>query len=161
MEENKALRLPFGRTLSCAASLSLALATGCGRASDPVRAAIDHMARDARHREAASLVDHLAAEFQAADGTGLADAEATLNHYFAAYEKLDVRISNLEIERAAGAARARFRAELSGAPRKIGGLDGWLPRTSTYRFDLRLEPVGEGGRWLVTWAGWEEMSTGR
>ncbi len=147
MRENKALRW------LCLAGLILV--TGCGSGSDPVRGTIDEMVRAAEKRDTASVMDRLAQDFQAADGSGRADAEATLRRYFAAYERLDVRISDVTIERAAGAARARFRAELSGKPRQIAGLDGWLPRSASYRFDLRLSP-DSGGRWLVTSAGWEE-----
>jgi hypothetical protein len=133
----------------------LFLFTGCGGGSDPVRATIDEIVRAAEKRDASSVMDRLSADFQAADGSGRADAEAMLRRYLAAYESLNVRISDLTIERAAGAARARFRAELSGKPRQIAGLDGWLPRTSSYKFDLRLSP-DSGGRWLITSAGWEE-----
>ena len=76
-----------------------------------------------------------------------------MRRYFAAYEILDVKMKDLTIERAPEAARARFRAELSGQPRKIGGLDGLLPSASTYNFDVRLVP--DGKRWKVAWASWE------
>jgi len=135
----------------------LLLFTGCGGRSDLVRGTIEEIVRAAEKRDAPSVMDRLARDFQAADGTGRADIESALRGYFAAYESLDVRISDLKIERAVGAARARFRADLSGKPRQISGLDGWLPRTASYRFDLRLSPDLRG-RWLVTSAGWEEVS---
>jgi hypothetical protein len=102
-------------------------------------------------------VERLATGFQAADGTGRADAESTLRRYLSAYERLDVKISDLSVESAAGAARARFVAELSGKPRSVGGLDRFLPKSTKYRFDLRLAPDAGSGRWLVTWAGWEQI----
>jgi len=157
MRENKALPTTLGRNAWFAAALGLAAfvaAAGCGPKSDPVREAIDGIVEGAQERDARAILERLSPDFQAADGSGRADAEATLRRYLAAYEKLDVRISELTVERAAGAARARFRADLSGSPRRIGGLDGLLPRTSAYRFDIRLAPA-EGGRWLVTWAAWE------
>ncbi|MEO8349501.1 MAG: hypothetical protein ABI610_11355 [Acidobacteriota bacterium] len=135
----------------------LALAAGCGPATDPVQQTIDGIVEGAQDRDSNAIAERLAPDFQAADGSGRVDAEATLRRYLAAYESLDVRISDLTVERAAGAARARFRADLSGSPRKIGGLDGLLPRSSAYRFDLRLAPA-DGGRWLVTWASWEPAS---
>ncbi|HEX9302920.1 MAG TPA: hypothetical protein VGA31_00565 [Thermoanaerobaculia bacterium] len=135
----------------------LFLFTGCGGGSDPVRGTIDEMVRAAEKRDAPSMMARLAPDFQAADGTGRADMESALRGYFAGYDGLNVRISDLVIERAAGAARARFRADLSGKPRQIAGLDGWLPRTASYRFDLRLSP-DLSGRWMVTSAGWEEAS---
>lgn len=158
MRENKALATS-GRRALCAAVLALAvtLAAGCGPATDPVQQTIDGIVAGAEDREAAAIVERLSPDFQAADGSGRVDAEATLRRYLAAYEKLDVRISELTIERASGAARARFRADLSGSPRKIGGLEGLLPQSSAYRFDLRLVP-SSGGHWVVTWAAWEPTS---
>ena len=133
------------------------IAAACGEKRDPARRAIDDMVAAANRQDASAIVTSLAPEFQAADGTGRADAEAKLRHYLAAYQSLEVTISDLTIETAAGAARARFLAELSGKPRSVGGLDRFLPRTSKYRFDLRLAPdPGGGDRWLVTWAGWEQ-----
>lgn len=159
MRENKAL--PLRRNTRLAASVALALAVAlaarCGPATDPVRQTIDGIVEGAQDRDAKAIVERLAADFQAADGSGRVDAQATLSRYLAAYDNLDVRISELNIERAAGAARARFRADLSGSPRRIGGLDGLLPQTSAYRFDLRLVPA-EGGHWVVTWASWEPAS---
>ncbi|MDQ5872477.1 MAG: hypothetical protein M3547_09780 [Acidobacteriota bacterium] len=146
-----------GRIAAALVLAGVALAAGCGPPSDPVRQTIDGIVGGAQDRDAKAIMERLAPDFQAADGSGRVDAEATLRRYLAAYESLDVRISDLTVERAAGAARARFRADLSGSPRRIGGLDGLVPRSSAYRFDLRLVPA-EGGRWLVTWASWEPAS---
>jgi len=149
VRENKALRW------LCLAGLFLV--AGCGGGSDPVRGTIDEIARAAEKRDAPTVMQRLSPDFQAADGTGRADIETALRGYFAGYEKLGVEISDLKIERAAGAARARFRADLSGKPRQVPGLDGWLPSTGSYRFDLRLSPDVRG-RWLVTWAAWEQVA---
>jgi hypothetical protein len=140
-------------------ALLAASAAGCGEKGDPVRQALDRLEAAAEERDAGDFVAGLAPDFRAEDGTGRAETEATLRRYFAAYESLDVKTSDVSIERAADAARVRFRAELSGKPRSIGGggLEGLLPARSAYRFDLRLSP-GEGGRWLVTWASWENAS---
>jgi hypothetical protein len=146
-----------GMIAAALAIVLIALTSGCGPATDPVRQTIDGIVEGAQDRDARAIVERLAPDFQAADGSGRVDAQATLGRYLAAYEKLDVRISELNIERAAGAARARFRADLSGSPRRIGGLDGLLPQASAYRFDLRLVPA-EGGHWVVTWASWEPAS---
>ena len=137
--------------------LAAAVAAACGEKRDPARRAVDDMVAAANRQDASGIAASLAPDFQAADGTGRADAEATLRRYLAAYQSLDVKISDLTIETAAGAARARFLAELSGKPRSVSGPDRFLPRTSKYRFDLRLAPEpGGGDRWLVTWAGWEQ-----
>ena len=89
-----------------------------------------------------------------ADGSRRSDAEATIRRLFAGYEKLDVTLRDVQIERSEGAAIARFRVDLSGKPRAVGGLEGILPRTSSYRFELRLVPSGD--RWLVAWASWSD-----
>lgn len=157
MRENKALPKTTGNLRRFFAGLALAVAAACGPATDPVRQTIDGIVAGAEDREPGAIVERLSTDFQAADGSGRVDAEATLRRYLAAYERLDVRISELTIERAEGAARARFRADLSGAARKISGLGGLLPESSAYRFDLRLVP-SEGGHWLVTWAAWEPAS---
>ena len=147
------------KTVLSVLSVALLVVEGaCGKKSDPARQTIDEIVAAAEARDASAIVERLAPEFQAADGSGRADAEAVLRRYLAAYESLGVRISDVTIEQAAGAARARFRAELSGKPRSVGGLDGILPRASTYRFDLRLAPASDGGRWVVTWASWEQVS---
>jgi hypothetical protein len=135
---------------------AILVGAACGEKGDPARRTIDEIVAAAEKRDAAAVIERLAPDFQAADGSGRADAEMTLRRYLAAYERLGVRISDFQIERAAGAARARFRADLTGTARKIGGLEGILPQSSTYRFDLRLEPASDGGRWLVTWASWEQ-----
>jgi len=136
-----------------AALLLLAVCIGitrCREKRDPVRETLDRLVQAAEERDSTSVVAYLAQGFQASDGSGRADAEATLRRYFAAYEDLEVKLSDLSIERAPAAARVSFRADLSGAPRKIGGIEGWLPRSSSYRFELRLVP--EGNRWKVAWA---------
>ena len=132
----------------------LALALACRRSSDPVRDAIDGIVAAAKDRDAAADVDRLTTDFAAADGSGRDQARDTLRRYFAAYEILNVSVRGVEIERAENVARVRLTAELSGQPRRIGGLEGLLPSASTYRFELRLVP--EDGRWKVAWASWSQ-----
>ena len=111
------------------------------------------MAGAAEKRDAGEMFEGVSASFEAADGSSRADAEAMVRRYLAAYEIVDVSIKDLTIERGEGAARARFRAELSGQPRKVGGLEGLFPSAARYDFDLRLAP--ENGRWKVAWASWQ------
>lgn len=100
------------------------------------------------------MIEELATDFRSSEGSGRSDAEAQLRRYFAAYERLDVEISDVTIERAPGAARATFRADMSGTGRKIPGLEG-LPRSSSWRFDVRLVP--EGDRWRIAWAAYQPV----
>ncbi|MGE5413538.1 MAG: nuclear transport factor 2 family protein [Syntrophomonadaceae bacterium] len=136
----------------------LLLAARCGAPKDPVRATVDAMVRAANARDAKALFDRVASGFSAADGSGRAEARATVERYFAAYETLSVSIGDLRIERGADAARVRFRAAMSGRPRRIGGLDGLVPSSAAYDFDVRLSP--EDGTWKVTWAGWNPAGEG-
>jgi len=138
--------------------LALLVGCACAKRGDPVRECLDALVSSAHDRDAAAFLDRVSADFQAADGSGRADAEATLRRYFAGYEILDVSIRDVTVEKAADAARVRFRADLSGQPRKLGGLDAFLPRTSSYDFDLRVAP--EGGKWKVAWASWQPHGGG-
>jgi hypothetical protein len=124
----------------------------CARAGDPVRKSLDAMVKAANARDVEALFDHVAGNFEAADGSGLEDAKTNVRRYFAAYEILSVSIRDVRIERGEGAARVRLSAEMSGQPRRIGGLDGLFPSSATYDFDLRL--VAEDGKWRVAWAQW-------
>lgn len=132
--------------------LVVAAASSCGPSGDPVRGSLDAMVKAANARDAGALFDHVAANFEAADGSSLADAKSNVGRYFAAYEILDVSIRDVRIERGEGAARVRLRAQMSGQPRKIGGLEGIIPSSAAYDFDLRL--VVEDGKWKVAWAQW-------
>lgn len=138
--------------LVLAALLVLGGVASCSPSGDPVRGPLDAMVKAANARDAGALFDHVAAKFEAADGSSLADAKATVGRYFAAYEILDVSIRDVRIERGEGAARVRLRAQMSGQPRKIGGLEGIIPSSASYDFDLRL--VDENGKWKVAWAQW-------
>lgn len=138
--------------LVLAAILSAGMAWSCGPTADPVRASLDAMVKAANARDAGALFERVAANFEAADGSGLADAKASVGRYFAAYEILDVSIRDVQIERAENAARVRLRAQMSGQPRRIRGLEGLFPSSAEYDFDMRL--VAENGQWKVAWAQW-------
>lgn len=139
--------------LSGLALAAAAAALCCGEKGDPVRASVDRMVKAAHARDAGAFGDNIAADFSAADGMTRADALLTVKRYFAAYAILDVTLRDVTIERAENAARARFTAQLEGQPQKIGGLDAILPRSSAWKFELRLTP--DGSRWKVAWASWE------
>jgi len=126
------------------------------RESDPIRATLDRVVKAARARDSRAVVENLTGNYRDAEGQTSADVAATLRRIFAAYEIIDVRLSDLEIDRAPDAARVTFRADFSGQPSKLGGLDRFVPSTSTYRFEVRLVP--EGNRWKVAWASWEGSS---
>jgi SnoaL-like domain len=131
----------------------------CSPAGDPVRATVDRMAQAAKARDAKALFANVAPGFQAADGSGPAEARETVERYFAAYEMLDVAVRDVRIERGGSdAARVRFRAQMSGQPRRISGLEGLVPSSAAYDFDVRM--VDEGGAWKVTRAQWNPAGVG-
>jgi hypothetical protein len=133
--------------------LGLGSVLACAKKGDPVKDTLDRMVKAAHARDAADLFENVAADFQAADGSGRADAEALVRRIFGAYEVLDVAIHDVQVERGENAARVRLTADLSGQPRKVGGLDGLVPRAAKYDFDLRL--TSDGKSWKVAWASWQ------
>lgn len=135
--------------------LVLLYAVCCRRAGDPVRETLDRLVKSAQARDAAAVVENLTPDFRDAEGGDAGQAAVTVRRFFAVYEIINVQVRNLTIERAPEAARARFRVEFSGQPRKIGGLDALLPSVSTYDFDVRLVP--DGKRWKIAWASWEPV----
>lgn len=137
--------------LALAAVLGV-LAGACSHGGDPVRETLDATVKAANARDTKELFSRVAPNFQAADGSGLADARAAVDRDFAAYEILGVTIRDVRIERGEGAARVRLRAEMSGQPRKIAGLEGLVPSAAAYDFDLRL--TQDGGKWQIAWARW-------
>jgi hypothetical protein len=128
------------------------LSPACARKGDPVRESLDAMIKAADARDTKALFGHVAGGFQAADGSSLADAQAIVGRMFAAYEILNVTMQDVRIERGEGAARVRLRAEMSGQPRKLGGLEGLVPSSAAYDFDFRM--TLEDGTWKVAWASW-------
>ena len=145
-----------GRIPQVLLALVLLNVAGCRPAQDPVRATLDRMVAAAHDRNAAGVLENVAADFQAADGSTRADDEALLHRLFAAYAVLDVRLEDVRIERSENGARVRMRAVMSGQPQRIGGLSGLLPSSSSYDFDLRL--AREGNAWKVAWASWTPVS---
>lgn len=135
------------------AALGVWVAVACAKKGDPVRDNLDRMVKAANARDVAALFDNVAPDFQAADGSGRADAEALVRRIFAAYEILNVTIHDVRVEKGENAARVRLTADLSGQPVKIGGLQGLVPSAAKYDFDLRM--TSDGKRWKVAWASWQ------
>ena len=130
----------------------------CKKELDPVRAALDALAEAASGRDADAAGDLLAAAYADAEHADRAAALLTIRRYFAAYERISTSFSDLTIDRKPDLARATFTATFDGAPRKIGSLEGFLPRMAKVKFEMNLVP--EEGRWKVAWAGWQLVSEG-
>jgi hypothetical protein len=151
--EDRAAEVRLGPALALPA-LVLLLFAACRPAKDSVVAAVDSLVEGANKRDRSAIVKRLTPDFQAADGSNFADMDQRIRQVFAGYDSLSVTLSGLTVERGNEVALARFRLDLSGAPAHFGGLEGLLPRSSRYKFELRLVPAG--GQWKVAWASWEE-----
>jgi hypothetical protein len=130
-------------------------AAGCGGPSDPVRQLLDDVAAAAADRDAGSVLARLAPSFRGTGGLDRAAAGAELRRYFALYSGLDVTLSEVEVEPEEHGARARFRADLSGRPKDLPGVEGLLPRASAFRFEVRAAPAEDG--WAIVSADWERV----
>ncbi len=127
----------------------------CKKHGDPVRETLDDLAHAAEKRNANAALELVAPGYQ---GSGSrAEVESDLRRYLAAYESLSVKLSDVKIERGPDAARVTFRADLSGTPRKLGGLDGLLPRSAAYLFEANLAVYD--GRWKIYRASWHSVSS--
>jgi hypothetical protein len=136
-------------------ALALALAVGCSRApADPVEALLAELEAAAEARDAERFAERLAPAFQGGPRLGRPEALAQLKRYFAAYESVGIEVYGVESDRDGQAARVRCVVEFSGEARKAFGLEGLLPPSAVYRFDL--EVAEEGGSWKVRGATWEQ-----
>jgi hypothetical protein len=132
------------------------LAGGCARATpDPVRALLAELESAAEARDADRFRARLSDGFTGQDGLAKADVHAELRRYFAAYESIAIDLYQVEPERQDGAARIRLKVAFSGQARRAFGLEGLLPPSALYAFDL--EARDEAGTWRVTRAQWEKI----
>ena len=137
-----------------AAAALAAVSIACGGARDPAAETVRSLARAANRRDAAAIVALLSRHFEGSGGMGRDDAGAELRRLFAAYASVDVSVSSLATERYPEFTLARFDVDFRGSARRIGGLEGILPASSRYRFELRLAP--EDGGLRIAHAAWEE-----
>jgi hypothetical protein len=133
------------------------VATACSRTpADPVQALLAELAAAAEARDAERVAVRLSEGFAGGgQGMGRAEAVATLRRYFAAYETVGLSVYGVEVDRQGGAARVRCVVEFSGRARKLAGLEGLLPPSAVYRF--QLDTADEGGVWRVRGATWEPV----
>lgn len=143
------------RRLREIAGAAILAAAACGGRPDPSSGAVHRLVRAANHRDAAAIVAALAPDFRGSEGMGRDDLDAELRRLFAAYASVDVSISGLAVEPFPDFDVVRFYAVFRGRARKIGGLEGILPSSARYRFELRL--ARDGARRTVTQATWEEI----
>jgi hypothetical protein len=149
------------------APLALLLAAvalpACSRTpADPVDVLLAELQAAAEARDAHRFGERLSPDFRGGPALGRSEAIAQLGRYFAAYELVGLEVYDVTAERDGATARVRCVVEFSGRARKAFGLDGLLPPSAVYRFDLGV--ADEGGTWRVREATWERAEpadTGR
>ena len=135
----------------------IALTLGaCRSQPDPVLALVEALRAGAEDRDAQAIADRLADDFKGNGSVDKAEATATLRRYFAAYESVHLLVYDVTVTRRTDTeADLGFRAEFNGAARRIGGLDGFLPPSAAFRFDLRL--TRRGPDWKAAAAEWRPV----
>lgn len=130
--------------------------SACARAPrDPAEACLREVLASAERRDADAVLTHVSERFRDAEGGDKADAAALVRRSLAAYASLSLKLEDLAIERGTDAAQAKFRVRMSGRPRAAAGLEGLLPRSSRWSFDVRLE--SEPGGWRIVSASWTRL----
>jgi hypothetical protein len=138
----------------CLAALLLLALVGCSRApKDPVERLLHDLTRASEERDAPGVGARLDEEFKGDGEMTKADAVAMVRRYFAAYDRVEVAI--LDVQRT-DASRIAFRVDFSGKPKDIGGLAGLLPSAAAYAFELEL--AGAGNALKVRRAAWRPLA---
>jgi hypothetical protein len=145
--------IPRLRTAWTTWAVLLALLACSRKPADPVRDLVDELAEAAEDRDADRVLARLSDTFQGQGQLAKADVAASLRRYFAAYESIDLELYDVQTEPAEGLTRVRMRVGFSGKAQKAFGLDGLLPPSAVYAFDL--DTRDEGDTWRVTRASWE------
>jgi len=141
------------RSLVATTLLVLALTPACSRPpADPVAALLAELEAAAEERDAERFGERLSPDFRGADGLGRPEALAQLRRYFAAYDSVAIEVYGVETDRQGTSARVRCVVEFSGKARQALGLEGLLPPSAVYRFDL--DAADEDGVWRVRGAAW-------
>jgi hypothetical protein len=135
---------------------ALVALVGCGARKDPVQALVDGLEAAAEDKSADGIRERLADDFRGQGGINGAEAVSLIRRYLAGYEKVDLEVYDVKVQRGDGSADVTFRVEFSGHPLSIGGLDGLLPPGAAYRFDLHA--VEQAGAWKVQRAAWESVA---
>jgi hypothetical protein len=127
----------------------------CGAKRDPVLELLADLEKAAEARSAERIEERLAADFRTRDGMPRTEVGPMLRRYFAAYETVNIEVSEVQVEQSEARARMRFRVDFDGHPLQFGPLAGFLPPSAMYRFDLELKRID--GEWRVAEAEWEAL----
>jgi hypothetical protein len=143
--------------------LAAAALPACSRTpADPIDALLAELEAAAEARDARRFGERLSPDFRGTPALGRPEAIAELGRTFAAYESVALEVYGVETVRDGATARVRCAVEFSGRARQAFGLQGLLPPSAVYRFDLGV--ADEGGTWRVREATWERAEpaeTGR
>jgi hypothetical protein len=137
------------------AALAGLLLVSCGR-RDEVTEPITRVVAAVEKRDADEVARWLTQGYHDSEHADPAAVVARVKQLVFGYERLKITVSRLHVEDLGATRRARFRAELSGTPKNLPGLEGLLPRSSAWDFEVSL--VNEGGRWLIATASWAPPS---
>jgi hypothetical protein len=141
------------RSPGAVAVVVLVVVAACSRPpADPVAALLQELEEAAEARDADRFAARLSPAFRADQGLGRAEALAELRRYFAAYESVTIEVHGLETERDESGAHVRCVVEFSGTGLRALGVEGLLPASAVYRFEL--DAAVEGGVWRVKDAAW-------
>jgi hypothetical protein len=135
---------------------ALAGCVGCRGPKDPILALLADLKKAAESRDAGAIAAKLTEDFHGGRDVRLADVRSMLQRYFLAYEKVNIEVYEVEVERDQAKAKLRFRADFNGRPLRIGSLGGLLPPSAMFRFELGLRQAEAG--WRVAQADWEEIA---
>jgi len=150
--------MPRGLSWSRRAWLTaLALAPACRRApADPVQALLAEGEAAAEARDADRFGALLSRSFRSRQGMDRGAVLAELRRLFALYQTVGVTLYGVEQAREEGGPLdVRCVVEFSGEAKKIGALQGLLPPSAVYRFELTL--AEEEGVLRISRARWEPV----
>ena len=146
----------LSRTMLAAFACALLALAACGAGKDPVLALLEDLEAAVEDKSADKVKDLVADDFRGQGGINRAEAISLLRRYLAGYEKVEVEVYDVSVQRGDGSADVKFRVEFSGRALSIGGLGGLLPPGAAYRFDLHV--VEQGRAWKVQRAEWEAVA---
>ena len=130
------------------------VAAGCGGApEDPLERLLAAAEEAVEDRDAEAFATHLAPAFMATGGMNRAATTAEVRRLVALYQGIDVTLSGVE---RTPPSTVRFRADFSGRPKDLPGLQGVLPAASAFLFEVQTAP-GPDGELQLTGASWERV----
>jgi hypothetical protein len=130
------------------------LAVACsGAPADPVERLLADVEKAAEDRDAEAFGAHLAPAFKA-PGMDRGATLGELRRWFALYKGIDVTLSGIE---RVPPSTVRFRADFSGRPKDLPGVQGLLPSASAFAFEIQTAPGPEGSL-QIAGATWERVA---